>query len=239
MKMTDSYISVDIETTGLDPKLDKIIEIGAVKIVDGRETGSFSTLVNPGRQITERVTELTGITDEMVAAAPKIGEAIKKAAEFFEEMPLLGHHVIFDYSFLKRAAVNEGLVFEKNGIDTLYLCRCFMPGEEKKNLTAACKWFGVKQDTHHRALADAYAAHFLYQAVKASHQSLRPEVFSGKPLIYQVKKDQPASKRQKEHLHDLIKYHKICLSVQTDELTRSEASRLVDQIISQYGRLSK
>lgn len=76
----------------------------------------------------------------MVENAPDIGDEIGEFLDFCGQLPLLGHHVIFDYSFLKRAAVNQGLEFERTGLDTLQLCRRFMPQEEKKNLEAACRF---------------------------------------------------------------------------------------------------
>ena len=233
----NSYIAIDVETTGLDPKRDKIIEIGACKIIDGKKQEQYTTLVNPRRQLEERIVELTGIVDEMLCDAPGIEDVIAPLTEFCENLPLLGHHIIFDYSFLKRAVVNHGLFFEKEGIDTLTLCRRFMPEEEKKNLASACRYFQIKPSGFHRALADAYSAHELYQQMLARYEADQPEVFQSKPLIYKVKKEQPATKRQKEHLQDLIKYHKIHVAVQIDYLSRNEASRLTDQIILKYGRI--
>ena len=136
--MTNSYVAIDIETTGLEPRLDKITEIAALRVVDGAVEGRFVTLVNPGRPLGERIVELTGITDGMLAGAPAIGDVIGPLVRFCGDLPLLGHNILFDYSFLKRAAVNQGLDFQREGIDTLNLCRAFMPGEHKKNLSAAC-----------------------------------------------------------------------------------------------------
>lgn len=235
----DTYVAVDLETTGLDPKQDKIIEIGAVLVSGGKVVKTFSTLVNPRRELDERIEELTGITADMVDDAPDIDEVIGRIVEFCGELPLLGHHVIFDYSFLKRAAANKGLSFEKKGIDTLTLCRRFMPEEERKNLGNASRYYRVKQEGAHRAMADAMTAHLLYQAVKKIHFSTMPEVFSCKPLVYKVKKEQPATKKQKEVLRDLLKYHRINVSVQIDYLSRNEVSRMTDKIISQYGRIKR
>lgn len=231
------YIAVDLETTGLDPKRDKIIEIGAIHVSDGKEIAQFHTMVNPRRQIEARITELTGITDDMVEDAPDIGDIIGGFSDFCGELPLLGHHVIFDYSFLKRAAVNHKLDFERNGIDTLKLCRTFMPQEERKNLEAACTFFRIEREGAHRALGDARDAHMLFQTLVGRYGAAQPEAFTPKPLIYKVKREQPASKKQKEDLRYLLKYHKIDLPAQIDHLSRNEASRITDKIISQYGRI--
>jgi DNA polymerase-3 subunit epsilon len=235
--VVSSYIAVDLETTGLDPKQDKIIEIGAMKVIEGQVRESYETFVNPYRKLGSQVGMLTGITDRQLEASRGIGEVISGFLDFAGDLPILGHHVIFDYSFLKRAAINDGYEFKRQGIDTLKLARRFMPLEEKKNLAAACGYYGIVQTLSHRALADAKAAHELYQELAARYGKESPEAFDSQALIYQVKKEQPASKRQKEHLQDLLKYHKIVLSVQTEHLSRNEISRITDKIIAQYGRI--
>ena len=230
-------VALDLETTGLDSKTERILEIGAVRIRDSRGEASFSRLVNPGREIPEAVRELTGITGEMAAACPPVEEVLPEFLEFCGELPILGHNVLFDYRFLKRAAVNQGFSFERRGFDTLALCRKFMPEGEKKNLAAACRYYGVETGTSHRALDDARAALYLYRRLAALYGEEKPEAFAPSSLIYKVKKDPPASKRQKEVLRDLLKYHKITLSAQMDGLGRSEIARITDRIISKYGRI--
>ncbi len=237
LQIPNSYIALDLETTGLNPKQDKIIEIGAVRVEDGQETGRFHTMLNPHRELEARITELTGITGDMLKAAPDIVDILAEFLTFCGELPLLGHHVIFDYSFVKRAAVNQGLTFEKNGIDTLTICRRFMPEAESKRLGSACAFYGLTQESAHRALGDALDAHRLYQKLAERHSAEAPEAFAAKPLIYKVKREQPASKKQKEDLRYLLKYHKIDLPVQIDYLSRNEISRITDKIISRYGRI--
>ena len=269
--MEQSYVAVDLETTGLEAKRDKIIEIGAIHVVNGREIAAFHSMVNPHRRLKEQITELTGITDDMVENAPDIGDIIEEFAEFCEQAPLLGHRIMFDYSFLKRAAVNHGIPFEKNGIDTLKLCRHFLPEDQPKNLSAACEFFGIRRKKAHRALEDARDSHYLYQRLaeclltkdcplfleigtgsgKIKEEDLEDvseiclgnkevkEVFMAKPMIYKVKKEQPATKKQKEDLRYLLKYHKIDVPVEFDHLSRNEVSRLQDQIIFQYGRIQE
>jgi len=234
-----SYVAIDVETTGLDPRTEKIIEIGAVLVQDGIAVKEKSTLVNPGRELTERIRELTGIQDSMLEHAPGIGEVIGEYVNFCQGLPILGHNILFDYRFLKQAAVNQGLEFEKQGIDTLYLCRKFMPSQEKKNLGNACAYFQVDLKTAHRALGDAYGAHELYQCLAKRYGMEDAEPFFSKMMVYKAKREQPASKRQKEVLHELIKYHRIDVTVQIDDLSRNEVSRLTDKIISQYGRIVK
>lgn len=114
-----------------------------------------------------------------------------------------------------------------------------MPEEEKKNLAAACRYFTVDPGESHRALSDALAAHHLYQELKNRYFLEVPEVFAPQPLIYKVKREQSASKKQKEVLRELLKYHRINLSAQIDSLSKNEISRLTDQIIAQHGRMQK
>ena len=171
------YIAIDLETTGLDAKRDKIIEVGAIRVQEGMETARYHSLVNPHRKLESRVQELTGIRDEMVEAAPDIGDIIAGIVDFCEGLPLLGHHVIFDYGFLKRAAVNHGIAFEKSGIDTLKLCRRLMPEGESKSLAAACAFFKIERKGAHRALKDAEDAHRLYQVLMRRFLD-RKEIFA-------------------------------------------------------------
>ena len=234
----DAYVAVDVETTGLDPKVDKIIEIAAVLVQNGKAVAVKASRVNPRQLLSEYVGQLTGIRDDMLKEAPGIEDVIEEYVEFCQGLPLLGHNIMFDYRFLKRAAVNKGLVFDKEGIDTLYLCRRFMPPEQKKNLGSACEYFRIETKTAHRALGDAYGAHGLYQALLERYGDREAQPFSPKPMIYKVKKEQLATKRQKELLHELLKYHKIEITAQIDYLSRNQVSRITDKIISQYGRIT-
>ena len=232
-EMINSYVALDLETTGIGARHEKITEIGMVKVIDGEAVDTYHTMVNPHREIPERIVELTGITDDMVKDAPGIDEILDEVLNFTGELPLLGHQIIF----LVQAAVNQKRKFEKYGVDTLKLCRYLMPGAEKKNLGAACAYFGVHQDTAHRALSDAYAAHDLYQELKRRFGKERPELFTAKMLQYKAKKERTASKRQKEHLQDLLKYHRIDITVEIDHMSGNEISRMIDKIIFQYGRI--
>lgn len=235
--MVNSYIALDLETTGLNPKRERIIEIGALRVEDGQIRETFHTLVNPHRPLSPEIRELTGIRDEMLASCQDMAQVLPGLLAFCQELPLLGHKVLFDYSFIKRAAVNAGCEWEREGVDTLVLCRRFMPPEEKKSLAAACAYYGVGGEGWHRALSDACRAHRLYQKLKEQFGNAEPDAFLAKKLLYKVKREQPASKRQKERLQELLKYHRIEAPVQMDDLTRNEASRFTDQILSMYGRL--
>lgn len=97
--MIDSYVALDIETTGLNPAADRIIEIGMARVCNGNVTDTYSTLVNPGIKISDRIIELTHIHNEELTDKPRINELIEDVIQFIGDYPILGHNVIFDYSF--------------------------------------------------------------------------------------------------------------------------------------------
>ncbi|MCM1112832.1 MAG: 3'-5' exonuclease [Muribaculum sp.] len=230
--MTDSYISIDLETTGLNPKWDKIIEIGALKVQKGRITDRFSTFVNPGRKLEERIVELTGIRDEDLADAPYPEDVLEEAFTFLEDLPLLGHSILFDYSFLKKVAVDRKIPFEKDGVDTLKIARRYLAELEHRNLDYLCRYYGIPHRAH-RALEDAEATMLLYGKLgELFGEQDEGALFVPSPLRYQVKRDTPATKAQKEQLYRLLKQHKIVLNADVERLTRREASRIIDQIRS-------
>ena len=115
-EMINSYVALDLETTGIGARHEKIMEIGMVKVIDGETTDTYHTMVNPHREIPKRIVELTGITDDMVKDALGIEEILDEVLAFTEDLPLLGHQIIFDYGFLVQAAVNQKRKFEKYGL---------------------------------------------------------------------------------------------------------------------------
>lgn len=234
--MIDTYVAIDLETTGTNPATDKIIEIGAVKIKNAKAVDSFSIFVNPGIPISARITDITGISDSDVADAAPIEHIIKDVLEYTEDLPLLGHNVIFDYSFLKKAAVNSGMKFEKCGIDTLKIARRILTEVPHKNLPALCRHFGINPGNSHRALDDAISASELYYAL----YSVKPDdegFVKANPLNYTVKRDTPITPAQKSFLAALAAYHNITMEQPLESLTKSQASRLIDGIISTRGRI--
>lgn len=236
--MLEEYIAVDLETTGLSPKKDCIIEIGAAHVQNGKSVGRFSTLIKPKCMIPERIVTLTGITEQMTADAPTFQELLPELMAFFGELPLVGHNVLFDYSFLKKEFVNRGLPFEKYGVDTLKLCRQFLPAEQKKNLAEVCSCLHIAPANYHRALADAESAGYVLEVLKNRYMAGHVEAFTPKLLNFTIKREHKIQIRQKQYLIDFAKWHKIDVPVDIDALTRSEASRLLDQWIGMYGRIA-
>ncbi len=229
------YISLDLETTGLNPKRDRIIEVGAVKVHKGEVAREFQSLVNTGRELGEMLCGLTGINAEMLLDAPEIGDIIDQLLTFIGDDILVGHRVLFDYSFVKKAAVNYSLSFEKMGIDTLKLSRKLLPELESKSLESVCKYYGIEHKAH-RAIGDARAASDLYQKLAGQFYQDNEEEFRPKQLVYLAKKEGPVSKRQKERLYKLLDKHKLTIAYNVDKLTRNEADRIMDEILAKYGR---
>ena len=234
--MINNYIALDIETTGLNPANDKIIEIGMAKVENGVITGKYQQLINPQRPIDERITKLTGINDSMVENAPVINDIIQEIIDFIGELPILGHNVIFDYSFLKKSAVNNKLTFEKDGIDTLKIARRLLPDVEHRNLEYLCEHFHIDAGSSHRAYDDAVSAKCLYEKL----YDIKPDddIFEkANKLNYTVKRDVPITIAQKNYLLSLVSYYKLELKEPIDQLTKSRASKLIDGIISEYGKM--
>lgn len=231
--MVNDYVALDLETTGLNPKRDRIIEVGAVRVRNGKATDSFQSLINPGRMLNEVVCKLTGITADMLEGAPDEEEILPEILDFIKEDVLVGHRILFDYSFLKRLAVNRKLSLERKGIDTLKLAKKFLPDIESRRLGFLCSYYGIEHKAH-RALGDAKASSDLY--LKLARDFYNEKDFAPADLVFKIKKETPISKPQKERLYKLIDKHRIVMEYDIDKLTKNEASRITDQILSKYGR---
>ncbi|MBS6159783.1 MAG: 3'-5' exoribonuclease [Firmicutes bacterium] len=233
------YVTLDLETTGLEPKRDRIIEIGAVKVSNGVVIGEYTTLIDPQLEIPERISKLTGISNDMVQGKPLIQKVLGEFLEFCGDLPLLGHNILFDYSFVKHQAVNCGLEFEKEAVDTLKIARAVLPDLPSRSLQNLRQHFEIPQGDAHRALEDARTTYHLYERLFQEYGQSKPELFCSKPLIYKVKKQGPMTPAQKRYLQDLVKYHRINLNVNPESLTKNEASRLIDEILSTYGKIMR
>ena len=153
----ETYVVFDIETTGLEPQKCRITEIGAIKLVNGEVTDKFSQLINPGVSIPPAITNLTGITDEMVADKPDIAEVLPRFLDFCAGASVVAHNASFDCGFIRYNAAALGLEFKNRTIDTLRLSRELFPKENKHSLDVVCRRLGVSLENHHRAVDDATA----------------------------------------------------------------------------------
>ena len=150
------YVVFDLETTGVNPNVDDIIEISAVRVCGHEITGEYSTLVNPGRHIPAGATAINGITDEMVEDAPDIGAAIAGFMEFIGDSVLVGHNIhTFDTNFAYDAAWNAlNRELKNDYIDTLFMARKCLPKLPHHKLTDISEYFHIETKGAHRALND-------------------------------------------------------------------------------------
>jgi DNA polymerase-3 subunit epsilon/ATP-dependent DNA helicase DinG len=159
--MTQTIVALDLETTGLDPQRDAIIEVGVVKFKGDRIEAEYSTLVNPGRPIPNNITQLTNINDAMVAKAPRINQVLPEIEDFVGESTVLGHNVKFDLSFLQARKI-----LRYNDVaDTYNLASALLPAAGRYNLGALAKELSILLPATHRALDDARVTVAVYQAL--------------------------------------------------------------------------
>ena len=155
--LRDSYVVFDIETTGFSPVKNRIIEIGAVKVVEGKIVDRFSTFVNPRVPIPFRIEQLTSINDEMVMDAPGIEEVLPEFLKFCEGTIFVAHNANFDMSFIMENAAQLNIELHPTYVDTVGIARVLLPHQAKHTLDAVAKTMGVSLENHHRAVDDAEA----------------------------------------------------------------------------------
>ena len=151
----EEYIAFDLETTGLAPRFDRIIEIGAVRMKRGEEIERFQTFVDPGQPLEKETIDLTGIHDDMLAGAPKIHEILPKFFEFVGDSVLVAHNAQFDTTFLYQEAKRMGLDYIVRSADTMVLSQCLLPQMHQHKLNLVAKAFDLGDFNHHRAADDA------------------------------------------------------------------------------------
>lgn len=155
--INDTYVVFDIETTGFSSSYDKIIEIGAVKIQNGLIIDSFSTFINPEVKIPYRITELTGITNDMVNDAYTIDKVLPEFIEFINGSVLVAHNANFDTSFIRKNCNRLNIKFSYPVMDTIPLAKYLFPELNKYKLNIVAKHLGISLENHHRAVDDAKA----------------------------------------------------------------------------------
>jgi ATP-dependent DNA helicase DinG len=155
----NSIVALDLETTGLDPEKETIIEIGAVRFNERRVEAEWSTLVNPGRPIPPFITQLTGISDSMVREMPPLRSVLAQFKEFVGDAPILGHNIRFDLSFLRRL----GALQLNEYLDTYDMAAVLMPTAGRYNLGALAQLLHIPLPATHRALDDARVTRAIYQ----------------------------------------------------------------------------
>ena len=155
MDFHQEFVAFDLETTGLSSRDDRIIEIGAVILKDGKEIDRFQTFVDPERQLERKIVELTGITDEMLQGAPKIQEILPKFLEFVGDRVLVAHNSDFDTGFIRAECQRQGLPYRYTAADTLILSQNLLQHLSKFKLDIVSNALNLPDFNHHRAGDDA------------------------------------------------------------------------------------
>ncbi|MCH7706274.1 MAG: 3'-5' exoribonuclease [Chloroflexi bacterium] len=172
--MNEVCVALDLETTGLDPARDEIIEIGAVRFRGNEILGTYETLVNPGRAVPEFVRQLTGISQRDVDAAPPLSAVAEDMLAFVGDDPVVGHNVGFDLRFLEKAGLRRG----NSWYDTLELASAFIPQASDYSLTGLARALGISHGKPHRALEDARLSHKLYLELLRRASEMAPGVLA-------------------------------------------------------------
>jgi len=234
----NTYVVVDIETTGAHPLNSDIIEIGAVYIENGKVIETFNKLICPNQEIPPFITSITGITNSMVKYEPPIETVMPQFIEFCRDVPLMGHNIIlFDYRMLKVKATNLGIPFEKKGIDTLVIARKMLKELPSRKLGDLCEHYHIVLENAHRAYHDAFATYELYVKLQQEFFNQEPKLFEATLMEWEIPKHVPLTQRQKSYLLSLCSKHDITLKENIDSLTKSECSKMIDTIILKYGKI--
>jgi ATP-dependent DNA helicase DinG len=160
-----SFVAIDFETTGMDPNLDRIIEIGAVRFEDGQEVACLSQLIDPGCVIPLRIQNLTGIVPDMVKGKPTIAEIVPQLKELLGDLPLVAHNAPFDMGFLRTAFAAQGISLGNRAYDTAELARVVLPRARNHRLATLVQNYAVRLEQHHRAEDDARACGQVFLAL--------------------------------------------------------------------------
>lgn len=152
------FVALDVETTGFDPQKDDLIEVGVIKFTPQKVLDTFEALINPGQPIPAMVTHITGIKDEFLVSAPSFSEVAPDLLKFIEGIPIVGHNINFDISFLKA----KGLPIPNPLYDTLDLASILFPSLPSYSLDTLTRVLNIEHLTKHRALSDSIATQKLF-----------------------------------------------------------------------------
>ncbi|KHS56631.1 MULTISPECIES: PolC-type DNA polymerase III [Terrisporobacter] len=160
--LSQTFVIFDLETTGFSNKNDKITEIGAVKVENFKVVDRFSQLINPEKDISYKVQELTGITNDLIKDKPTIEEVLPKFVEFIGDSVLVAHNADFDMGFMQQKCREQNIEFKNTSVDTLTLARTLLPYMKRFRLNLIAKELGIPLLNHHRAVDDAEATAHIF-----------------------------------------------------------------------------
>ena len=219
----DTFVVFDLETTGFSAEVDRIIEIGAVKIKNGEIVDNFSKFVNPKIPIPFRIEKLTGINDSMVMEAEPIEKILPEFLEFCGDAVMVAHNAGFDTSFIINNAERLGIKYDPTIMDTVLLAQFVIPNLHNYKLDTLCKHLVVSLENHHRAVDDAQATAYIYlKMVKMLEER----------DIFDLDKLNEAGKLDDEAIKKLHQYH--CIILASSEQGRINLYRLISASHLQY-----
>ncbi len=221
--LSDTYVVFDLETTGFSSVKDKIIEIGAVKVVEGRITERFSTFVNPKRPIPFEITQLTGISDQMVMDAPDIESVLPDFMEFVGDAVLVAHNAGFDVGFIEQNLRYQDIVPDFTSVDTVAMARILLPTLSKFKLNIVANALHISLENHHRAVDDAGATAEIF---------VRFIEMLKERGIYTLEKLNHFGAQSKEMVKKLPSYHVIILA--KNQVGRTNLYTLVSKSHLEY-----
>ena len=199
--LTDEFVAFDLETTGLSAQTEEITEIGAAIYKNGEILDQFQTFVNPGKPLSQRIIDLTGITDDMLADAPTIAEVLPKFLEFCGERPLAAHNADFDVGFIRAACHRLGIDYEPTYIDTLIMAQNLMPELGKYKLNIVADALSLPEFNHHRAVDDGMTvAHMLRRFFAMLEEKGVKTVQEINPLMATLRSGGRLSDRHARHM---------------------------------------
>lgn len=234
----DDYTIIDLETTGLSSQYDSIIEVGAIKIRNNQISGTYQQLINPGFEISDFITDLTGISNEMLEGMPSIEEKIDEVIDFISDDIVVGHNVNFDINFIYDNLYRiKNKEFSNSYIDTMRFSRKLHKELRHHRLADMADLYNIEDNNAHRALGDCYTTLSLFENLRATalEQFETFEDFSNS-FRKKHKKYNPAYKQDYRQLQSETTdfdetnplYGKVCVFTGTlEKMTRVKAAQLV------------
>lgn len=229
----EEYVVLDLETTGFSPVSDEIIEIAAIKVENGHVAGELQMLVNTDNPVPAHITSLTGISDEMVRkdGIPKV-RAVRTALSFIGDCMVVGHNVSFDINFIYDNALRLlGVHFTNDFIDTCRIARRVINDTCNYKLGTLTEYFGITNDSAHRALSDVYATYKLFQKLESvCNVRVLEEANGYKRRSYKSRPHHvDTCYRDSDPSNDL--YGKVCvLTGELEKLSRAQATSIIKNI---------
>lgn len=232
------YVVIDLETTGYDPCRDEIIELGALKIREGKIVDSFSSLIQPLRCLDDYMVQLTGITNEMLDSAPDLMDVFPEYLDFIGDSIVVGHNVHFDVNFIYDACKNESLnLFVNNFVDLLWFSRKLLPDLPDHKLCTVSSRLAVSPEGAHRALLDCKTTFECFEKCRVLADDMFGQMDDYSKVFQTVKRHRQNLKacdilpecNEFDEAHPL--FDKVCVFTGAlEKMTRLEAMQMVANV---------